>query len=514
MEEVTTTGAPALDVRGLVKGFDGRPVLAGVDLSVNHGEVRALLGANGAGKSTLIKCLSGAETADAGTIALDGTVQDIRSPRDSLAAGLSVIYQHFSVQDDLSVADNIFLGSELTAGGRLLKRRQLSQAEEILGGFGVRIDPRARVGDLTVSQKQLVEIAKALHRKPAVLILDEPTAALGEQESAALLEEVRRLAQDRGVGIVYVSHRLEEVFAISDTITVLRDGGVALEGKREDLKRDDVIAAISPLGTTVERLKSEGRTSASTRKLLEVRGLATGKVKDFDLEVTAGTCLALYGNMDSGASEVLRALSGVVDRDAGEVLVDGKPYRPSSPIKAIKQGVAYVPGERKQSLLPDMAASENVTFAHRALGAAPLWRDRSGELDAFEQIADQMVLTPRVPALPARFFSGGNQQKFLIGRWLLAPADKKVLLLDEPTHGVDIAARAEIWKQIRRAVAENEIAVIFRSSDPDEVLQLATDIVVLSRGVATLRTGVADVATEQLIAAAHAAEHAREPAHV
>jgi ribose transport system ATP-binding protein len=196
------------------------------------------------------------------------------------------------------------------------------------------------------------------------------------------------------------------------------------------------------------------------------------------------------------------------------VLVDGNPYRPSSPIKAIELGVAYVPGERKQSLLPDMAASENVAFAHRALGAAPLWRDRSGEVDAFEHIADQMALTPRVPALPARFFSGGNQQKFLIGRWLLAPADKKILLLDEPTHGVDIAARAEIWKQIKRAVAEQEIAVVFRSSDPDEVLQLATDVVVLSRGVATLRTGVADVATEQLIAAAHAAEHAREPAHV
>jgi ribose transport system ATP-binding protein len=514
MEVVETSAAPALDVRGLAKSFDGRPVLAGVDLSVRSGEVRALLGANGAGKSTLINCLSGAVSADAGDIALGGTPQTIRSPRDSIRAGLSVIYQHFSVQDDMSVADNIFLGSELTARGRLLKRQQLTEARTILDGFGVRIDPRSRVGDLTVSEKQLVEIAKALHRKPHVLVLDEPTAALGEQESALLLEEVRGLADRRGVGVIYVSHRLEEVFAISDSITVLRDGVVALEGRRADVSREDVIAAISPLAASAQTAASERARPASTRRLLQVRGLATGVVCGLDLDVAAGTCLALYGNMDSGASEVLRALSGVVDRDAGDVQLDGRPYRPSTPVQAIKQGVAFVPGERKQALLPDLPASDNVMFAHRALGAAPLVRDRDQEVRAFEELAEQMVLTPRSPDLAGRFFSGGNQQKILIGRWLLAPAAKKVLLLDEPTHGVDVAARAEIWRQIRLALADNEIAVVFRSSDPDEVLQLGTDVVVLSRGVATLRASVADVRVDQLIAAAHAAEHERAPAHV
>ena len=498
--------ASALVVRGLHKSFDGRPVLAGVDLSVRNGEVRALLGANGAGKSTLIKCLSGAETADAGTIALRGTVREIRTPRDSLSAGLSVIYQHFSVQDDLSVADNIFLGSELTARGRLLKKQQLKAAREILDGFGVHIDARSRVGDLSVSHKQLVEIAKALHRRPHVLVLDEPTAALGEHESAALLREVRRLADTRDVGIVYVSHRLEEVFAIADTITVLRDGGVALEGDRAAVSREEVIAAISPLDASRDRVAAQRRHPASTRKLLEIRGLAAGPVTGFDAEVAAGTCLAIYGNMESGASEVLRALSGVVDRDAGDVLVDGATYRPKTPSQAIGQGVAYMPGERKQALLPELSAAQNVALAHRALGAAPLIRNRGRERQAFDDLAARMSVTPRVAALQGRFFSGGNQQKFLIGRWLLAPAEKKVLLLDEPTHGVDIAARAEIWRQIRKAVGENEIAVVFRSSDPDEVMQLATDVIVLSRGDVTLRAGVPDVRVDQLITAAHAAE--------
>ncbi|TFV87260.1 sugar ABC transporter ATP-binding protein [Blastococcus sp. CT_GayMR20] len=510
--ELGPSAAPALDVRGLVKSFDGRPVLAGVDLTVRAGEVRALLGANGAGKSTLISCLSGANIPDGGTIALNGVIQAIRSPRDSLNAGLSVIYQHFSVHDGMSVADNIFLGSELTTRGRLRKRDELRAARQLLDGFDVRIDPRVHVGDLSVSEKQLVEIAKALHRRPHVLVLDEPTAALGEREAAVLLDEVRRLADVRGVGVVYVSHRLDEVFAIADSITVLRDGGVALEGPRASLRREDVIAAISPLAATPSAAVPEVRRSDPTRLLLETRGLSVGVVGGLDLDVAAGSCVALYGNMDSGASDVLRALSGVIARSGGEVRVDGQDYHPSTPVQAIRRGVAFVPGERKQALLPDLPASDNVMVARRALGSAPWMRKRAQEGRAFAELADEMVLSPRLPTLPARFFSGGNQQKILIGRWLLARPGIKVLLLDEPTQGVDIAARAEIWKRIRQALAEREIAVVFRSSDPDEVLQLGTDVVVLSRGTVTLRTSVSDARADQLIAAAHAAERTKEPA--
>ena len=468
-------------IEDLRKAFGGNEVLKGIALDLADGEVHALLGANGAGKSTLLGCLSGATRPDGGVIHMSDHQYRGFTPQEAFDAGIAIIYQHFQLIGPLTIADNIFLGSELrTAFGTIDKKRQDKEAGEVLRRLGVELDPAARVETLSVGHQQMVEIARSIRRKPQVLILDEPTAALGVHEVDALLKLVRHLAHTENLAVVYVTHLLAEVLEVADSATILRDGRVLWTRPRADFALDQLVDGISPAAGQGPAARIN--TESFGPPVLNASGFNTGRSGPVNLEVRAGEVVGIFGLMGSGRTDLLETLAGVRRGSGSPVQIDDTPAEYNSPRRAGRSGLALVPADRKtQALFGDMAAIDNLLMPHYAKLSRP-WRRRSQETAAFERTAHEVSLTPRNASLSADQFSGGNAQKLSVGRWASGLSTVRCLLLDEPTQGVDVGARHELYTLVRTFAHDHDAGVVFASSDPEEVLALADRVIVLVEG--------------------------------
>ncbi|MEU2537995.1 sugar ABC transporter ATP-binding protein [Streptomyces iakyrus] len=488
-----------LRISGLTKSFGGVRALDGVDLTVPAGQVHALLGHNGAGKSTLIKCLGGAYPPDAGTIEVGGTSYTRLTPRESIASGVAIIFQTLSVVDALTVAENIFLGQEWTRHGRIDRRAQEEVAAGLLQRVAAKCSPRDRVGDLPMGQRQLVEIAKALSRSAAVLVLDEPTAALSGAETDALAQRVEDL-RTQGLAIVYVTHLLGEVERLADAVTVLRDGRVAHHATVAGQTRRDLVQAIA--GRPAETVRKPRRPPAPPRLVVEaLHGPGFGPV---GLTVAAGERVGLFGLIGSGRTRVLETLYGRRRATAGTIRVGDRTVTPARPADALAAGIALVPADRRaQGLFPSMTAQDNALLPSvkplSRLGVRAL----SAERRVFGALATAVGLRPARPRLPAGAFSGGNQQKLVLGRWINEARQVDVLLLDEPTQGVDVGARQDIYRVVSTLAEERGTAVPFASSDPEEIVALADRCLIVARGRIAGELSGAELTEQALLSAVH-----------
>ena len=470
---------PILEMRGITKRFPGVLALNQVDLTVYPGQVLALVGENGAGKSTLMKILSGVHQMDEGEIRIDGKPVRITDPLTSQLMGISIIYQELNVLDNMNIAENIFLGREQRKNRVFAdKRRMHSEARRLLDEVGLNLDTWSMVRDLSTAQKQMIEVAKALSFQSKIIILDEPTSSLTETETDTLFGIVRKL-RDKGVAIVFISHKLAEIFAISDEVAVLRDGVSAGRMRTADCTENDIVNAM--VGRDVENLFAKEPAEIGG-VVLEVRGLSTrGFLQDISFDLHAGEILGFAGLVGAGRSEVMRAVFGIDKRESGEIYVKGKKVRIASPKDALRCRMGFVPEDRKsQGLVLGMNVRQNTTLAalrQVANGAGFL----SARLE--NEMTDQFVkaLEVKTPSNEQRVqnLSGGNQQKVVIAKWLANSPD--ILILDEPTRGIDVGAKKEIH-ELMSQLARRGVAIIMISSELPEVLGMSDRIVVMHEG--------------------------------
>jgi ABC-type sugar transport system ATPase subunit len=472
-----------LEVLGIDKSFGTNAVLRGVDLTVSSGEVVALVGENGAGKSTLTRVIAGVYQPDGGTVSIDGVPVAIHRPQDAMNHGIRVIYQEFrhNLFPHLTVAENMFVREDGASHGRVFvsKRTMAVDAKRILADIGLDIDPRAQVSQLSVAEQQMIEIAKAISHNVELLILDEPTAALDDRESEQLFAQIRRLRQ-AGTAIVYISHRLDEVFALADRIVVLRDGRVALSSATADTSSAAVVAAM--VGRTVDDFypKEDNRTDGPP--VLTASGLTSpDQFEDVTFEVRPGEVLGLAGVLGSGRGEVLRALFGLERISTGDVRVSGRVVDLRRPTDAIRAGVSYmVPDRGESGLCPQLSVSANISLAalsrltHR-FGMV----NRAAERRSVRDLVKQLLIRTASVDLPVNALSGGNQQKVLFGKWLLT--DPRVLLMEEPTRGVDVGAKAEIYR-IMNDLTRAGVAIVIVSSDLPELVAMSDRVLVMRAG--------------------------------
>jgi ribose transport system ATP-binding protein len=469
---------------GITKSFPGVRALDGVDLEVQAGEVHCLLGQNGAGKSTLIKVLAGAHQPDGGEITWQGEPVALRSPIAAMRLGIATIYQELDLIEGLSVAENVFLGHEPTAAGFVVRGSTARTATaRLLHRLGhSEIDPARLVGELSAAQQQIVSMARALSHEVRLIVMDEPSAALDPEEVDNLFRIVGDLTAE-GVAVIYISHRLEEIRRIGDRVTVLKEGRSVAGGlPAKSTPTNEVVSLMT--GRNVEYVFPDRPTAdfaAGKDPVLKVEGLSRrGEFAPVDLELRPGEIVGLAGLVGSGRSEILETIYGARKPDSGRVLVDGTPLRPGSVRAAVRAGIGLAPEERKaQALLMLESVSSNVSVSTLSRFARAGWIDRRGERAAAHQAVRELSLRPDNPDAAIRTLSGGNQQKAVLARWLLRGC--KVLLLDEPTRGVDIGARAELYAVIRR-LADEGLAVLLVSSEVPEVLGLADRVLVLREG--------------------------------
>ncbi|NAZ36358.1 sugar ABC transporter ATP-binding protein [Rubellimicrobium sp. CFH 75288] len=470
---------PLFEVEGLRKSFGGVMALRDGRFRLDAGSVHALCGGNGAGKSTFLKIVMGIESRDGGRIRLDGREVRFASPREALAAGVAMVEQELSPVPAMTVAENIFLGREPTrAFGRVDFARMNREAAELLGRLGFHLPPDRPMMDLTVAQVQLVEIAKALSHEARVIIMDEPTSALGEAEAGHLFDAIERL-RAQGAGIIYVSHRLSEIFRIADRWTVFRDGCHVAEGSMAEVTRETLIQHIvgRPLA---EEFVKENVPGPET--MLEVEGLTRERlIRDVSFSARRGEILGIYGLMGSGRTEILECLFGLApDRKSGRIRLDGREVRIRSPKDAIRAGLALVTEDRKGSgLVLTGSVRSNITLAGlEGLSIGPAMNVRRERAAARRMIEAFSIRTPH-DALEVSGLSGGNQQKVVLGKWFLT--EPRVLLLDEPTRGVDVGAKREIYR-VMSDFAGAGGTVVLVSSETEEVLGMADRIVVIRDG--------------------------------
>lgn len=476
---------PLLTMSGITKSFPGVRALDGVDLDVQAGEVHCLLGQNGAGKSTLIKVLAGVHQPDTGTIHWRGEPVTLRSPIAAMRLGIATIYQELDLVEHLSVAENVHLGHEPTAAGFVVRGKAArASTAALLKRLGhPEIDPSRLVGALSAAQQQIVSMARALSHDVRLIVMDEPSAALDPDEVDNLFRIVADLTA-AGVAVVYISHRLEEIRRIGDRVTVLKDGRAVAGGlPAKSTPTRQVVALMT--GRNVEYVFPERPTEAGSvpagAPILQVRGLAReGEFAPLDLDLHPGEIVGLAGLVGSGRSEILETVYGARRPSAGQVLVEGRPLRPGSVRAAVRAGLGLAPEERKaQALLMLESVTRNVSVSSMSRFSRGGWIDRSAELGAARAATRELSLRPDNPSVPVRTLSGGNQQKAVLARWLLRGC--RVLLLDEPTRGVDVGARAELYAVVRR-LADEGLAVLLVSSEVPEVLGLADRVLVLREG--------------------------------
>ena len=466
-----------LTLRSIDKHFPGVHALKSVDFELSQGECLALLGENGAGKSTLIKILGGAHSPDSGRIELDGKEVVFQHPTDSLDAGIAVIYQEFNLVPGLSAGENMFLGIEPNDYGWVRREDEMRKAIEILKRIGSIIDPNTRCDELTVAEKQMVEIAKALVRKARILIMDEPSAALTNKEVERLYELVDEL-KSQGLGIVYVSHRLEEVERLADRAVVLRDGERVGELLRDEMKRNRIIELM--VGRPMDsEFPTEVREVGDLR--LRARNLSRGsKVKNISLDVRAGEILALTGLVGAGRTETVRLLFGADHRDGGMIELDGKELTIRNPHDAINAGICLLTEDRKeQGLVLGLSVKENFGLPNLGKFSRNGMIDQNEELKRFIHYVESISIKISDPHQLAGKLSGGNQQKVVLAKWLEKNAE--ILIFDEPTRGIDVGAKFEIYQWMNQLAKQGK-GIIMISSELPEVLGMSDRILVLKEG--------------------------------
>ncbi len=489
-----------LECLGISKSFGGVRALKQVNFSLRQGEVHALVGENGAGKSTLIRIISGALLPDQGEIWYQGKKVEITSPRLAQTMGISAVYQDPLIYPYLSVVENIFLGREIkTPRGNIDWKRQEEKAKELFASLN--ISPhflRQPMGELSVGLQQLVLIAKAIAYGAQVIIFDEPTAILTEHEAERLFQIIKRL-KEQGVGIIYISHRLEEIFQIADRVTIMRDGEVVGDYPLSAINREMIVELMAGKHL-VEEVEHGGKKGKEP--ILAVKNLTKkGKFEDVSFEAFQGEILAFSGLVGSGRTDVAQTLFGIISPDSGEIYYQGKKFKAYSPQYTMNQGIAYLPEDRKtQGLFPILSVSYNITISilrqiANHLGIVNAKRER--------EIAEKYIkeLNIRTPSLEAKVFnlSGGNQQKVVLAKWL--GVNPRVLILDEPTRGIDVAAKAEVHQMIAKLV-ERGMAVIIISSELPEVLKLADRVIVMHEGKITGVFEGEDISSTNLVRAA------------
>jgi ribose transport system ATP-binding protein len=470
-----------VEMRGIDKSFPGVRALQGAQFELLAGEVHALMGENGAGKSTLMKILAGIYARDAGEILVGGKPVDVATPRQARDLGIGIIHQELSLMRDLTAAQNIFIGREpRRMGGLLLDEQKLNaDTAAIFASMNLGLDPRVLVETLTIAKQQMVEIAKALSYRSRVLVMDEPTAALNDAEIAELFAIINRLKAE-GVGIVYISHKMDEIKRISDRVTVMRDGEYVGTVPAAETPIETIISMM--VGRTLSNETATTPAASDAPVALEVRGLRRGKeIRDVSLAVRKGEILGLAGLMGAGRTEVARAIFGADPIEAGEIFVDGKPVTIHSPKDAVRAGIGYLSEDRKHfGLATGLDVRNNIVLPSlgRFTGAGGVLREGAMREAAQKFIRQLSIKTPS-DTQEARLLSGGNQQKVVMAKWLLR--DCPILIFDEPTRGIDVGAKSEIYKLLNALAAQGR-AIIVISSELPEVLRLSHRIAVMCEG--------------------------------
>lgn len=488
-----------LTMKGIDKSFPGVHALDHVDLEVRRGEVHALMGENGAGKSTLMKVLTGIYSKDSGTITFEGKEVEFTNPREAQAAGIVIVHQELNMLNHLTVAQNIFIGREMMSGKLINDARMNKEARKLFDQLNIDIDPTEKMGNLTVGKQQMCEIAKAISHEAKVIIFDEPSAALTEAEIEELFKIIRDLRKKQ-LGIVYISHRMDEIKVITDRVTVMRDGGYVGTLITEQSTKDDIINMM--VGRVIyEDPKTESNVSKDAPVVLKVEHLNAGKmVRDVSFELRKGEILGFSGLMGAGRTETARALFGADPKESGDVYVNGKKVTIKTPMDAVKCGIGYLSEDRKRfGIVVEKSVSENSTMASLDDYMSGIFINKKKENEIAQKYVEELkTKTPGVDQLVVNL-SGGNQQKVVIAKWLVRNCD--ILIFDEPTRGIDVGAKSEIYHLMNELVAEGK-SIIMISSEMTEILRMSDRVVVMCEGKKTGEIGIAEATQENIMQAA------------
>ncbi len=468
--------------KGVSKGFPGVQALDDVSFSVAKGEIHTIAGENGAGKSTLMKILSGWYPPSSGEILFKGRSISIGDPEAALSMGISTVYQELMLCENMTVVENIYLGRELSSGRGIDWKTMHQHARTLLDSFGVKISTKTLVRNLPIAQRQIVEIAKAINMKTEMLILDEPTSSLTINETRVLFDNLRRF-REGGMSIIFISHRLDEVFEITDRISILRDGRYLGTFAASETTPKDIISLIAGKELLQEIAgTAKERAGAETDVALEVRGLARGKhFRDVSFSLRNGELLGIYGLQGAGRTELMQTLFGMYRPDAGEVFLDGKALRLRSPREAIRKGFALIPEDRRrEGLFSNMDVKDNIAVIHdRRITIASFIQNRK-ILAITREYIGKLAIKVTSPFQRVKNLSGGNQQKVIIGRSL--STSPRILIMDEPTRGIDVGAKAEIYKILRKLKGEEGKAILIVSSELEEVVAECDRVLVMFQG--------------------------------
>ena len=488
-----------LTMEGIDKSFPGVHALDHVNLEVRKGEVHALMGENGAGKSTLMKVITGIYTRDSGTITYEGKEVEFHGPKEAQEAGIVIVHQELNMMNHLTVAQNIFIGREFMKGGLIDDAKMNAESRKLFDQLGINIDPTEKMGNLTVGKQQMCEIAKAISHKAKVIIFDEPSAALTEAEIEELFKIIRDL-RDQQLGIIYISHRMDEIKVITDRVTVMRDGGYVGTLITKDCTKDDIINMM--VGRVIyEDPKTKSMVPPDAPVVLKVEHLNAGKmVQDVSFELHKGEILGFSGLMGAGRTETARALFGADPKESGDIYVNGKKVDIKSPKDAVALGIGYLSEDRKRyGIVVDKSVAENSTMAHLKNFVKGLFIDKKKEEAATQDYIKRLnTKTPGTDQLVINL-SGGNQQKVVLAKWLVKDCD--ILIFDEPTRGIDVGAKSEIYHLMNELVAQGK-SIIMISSEMTEILRMSDRIVVMCEGKKTAEIDIAAATQENIMHAA------------
>ncbi|KKK40047.1 hypothetical protein WQ57_01950 [Mesobacillus campisalis] len=495
-------------LKGINKKFGPVQILYDVDLSIYKGKVHALMGSNGAGKSTLMKIIAGDYTLDSGTIHLDNQLININSPGEAKSHGISVIHQELNLVKELTVSENIYLGKELTIGfGNFInsKKKALSKTKEIINKYNIQLDPLKKVKDLSIGEQQLVEILKAVSEESKVLIMDEPTAALSAEETKQLFKVITSL-KSKGIGIIYISHRLDEIQEICDYVYILRDGRNVSEGLINHFSNERIIEEM--VGSQIDNIfPSSDRKKGD--ELLRVEKIQNNILRSISFSLYEGEIIGIFGLIGAGQSEILNVLFGTKKKADGNIYVKNKLAKISSPIDAKKLGLAYVTENRKEEgLLLELGSEENMVLPSMGKFSSLGIKKQS----LIKKVANDYKETLKIKlasiSQPVKNLSGGNQQKVILGKWLLTGPE--IILLSEPTRGIDVGARVEIYKLLDQLANESRKGIIMASSDADEVIGVSDRIFVVFEGEIIAEIDKSEATRERLMEFASGAKYLKE----
>lgn len=486
-------------MQGIDKHFPGVHALKEAELEVKRGEVHALMGENGAGKSTLMKVLTGIYTKDNGTIEFEGEEIEFKSPKEAQDKGISIVHQELNMMNHLTVAQNIFIGREMMIGKMINDCLMNKEARKLFEKLNIDIDPEEIMGNLTVGKQQMCEIAKAISRDAKLIVFDEPSAALTESEITELFKVIEDLRK-QNLGIIYISHRMDEIKVITDRVTVMRDGAYIGTLVTKDCSKDDIINMM--VGRVIyEQPKQQSNVKADAQVVLKVEGLNAGRmVQNVSFELKKGEVLGLSGLMGAGRTETARAIFGADKKDSGKIFINGKEVNICNTVDAVKYGIGYLSEDRKRfGVIVDKSVTENSTLATLEMFQKGLFIDNKGEEEISKKYVE--VLNTKTPNLDQKLvnLSGGNQQKVVIAKWLIRNCD--ILIFDEPTRGIDVGAKSEIYQLMNELVKQGK-SIIMISSEMAEILRMSDRIIVMCEGKVTGELGIEEASQELIMQAA------------